>query len=145
MTKYKIIREIGRGGFGVVEEVESSKTGKRLACKTLQYPNGASKADMKARFEREVKYQRTISHPNVVPITAVNLDDDPPWFVMPLAEGSLLGDLRADRTLGGEPRKALFDMLAGLEEIHRVGYKHRDLSPGNVLRFKDDDGNPYYA
>lgn len=145
MASYTIIREIGRGGFGVVEEVSDDKTGQRFACKTLEYPNAASKADMKARFEREVKYQRTISHPNVVPILEANLDDDPPWFVMPLAEGSLLSDIRADRTLGGEPRKALFDMLAGLEEIHRVGYKHRDLSPGNVLKFRDDEGELYYA
>lgn len=145
MANYDIIREIGRGGFGVVEEVENDETGERFACKTLEYPNGASKADMKARFEREVKYQRTISHPNVVPIISANLSDDPPWFIMPLAEGSLLSDIKMDRTLGGEPRKALFDMLAGLEEIHRVGYKHRDLSPGNVLKFRDDDGTIYYA
>lgn len=145
MATYTTVREIGRGGFGVVEEVQNQKSKKRFACKTLVYPNGASKADMKARFEREIKYQQTISHPNVVPIVESNLEDDPPWFIMPLADGSLLSDIRADRTLGGDPRKALFDMLAGLEEIHRVGYKHRDLSPGNVLRFTDDDGDPYYA
>lgn len=145
MVTYNIIKEIGRGGFGVVEEVENSKTKEHFACKTLEYPNGASKADMKARFEREVKYQSAIDHPNVVSIVVSNLDDDPPWFVMPLAEGSLLSELRADRTLGGDPRKALFDMLAGLEEIHRLGHKHRDLSPGNVLKFRDSDGDSYYA
>lgn len=144
MANYKIIREIGRGGFGVVEEVRDEK-GRSFACKTLEYPNGASKKEMKARFEREVKYQSTIDHPNVISILDSNLDDDPPWFIMPLAEGSLLSDLRADRTLGGAPRKPIFDMLAGLEEIHRVGYKHRDLSPGNVLKFSDENGETFYA
>lgn len=144
MATYTSIREIGRGGFGVVEEVVD-EAGQRSACKTLVYPNGASKTDMKARFTREVKYQSAITHQNVVPILDENMGDDPPWFIMPLAEGSLLGDLRADRTLGGDPRKALFDILAGLEEIHRKGYKHRDLSPGNVLRFSGSDGSVYYA
>ncbi|WP_088182220.1 serine/threonine protein kinase [Sphingobium sp. Z007] len=147
MVTYNVIGEIGRGGFGVVEEVETKK-GQKFAMKTLVYPNNASdtnKADLRACFEREVKYQGTIDHRHVVPIVAKNLKDDPPWFVMPLAEGSLQKELRDDRTLGGDPKTAIFDLLAGLEEVHRLGYKHRDLSPGNVLRFRDGDGVTYYA
>lgn len=144
MPTYTTIRQIGQGGFGTVEEVESDEGG-RFALKTLVYPMGATKADFKARFEREVKYQRAIKHQNVVPILDVNLADDPPWFVMPLAETSLHKELQSDRTLNGDPRKALFDLLAGLEEVHRLGYKHRDLSPGNVLRFQDVEGESFYA
>ena len=147
MAQYTTITEIGRGGFGVVEEVRAEDDS-RFAIKTLAYPANASaveKADLKARFEREVKYQSAIEHRHVVPILGKNLKDDPPWFVMPLAEGSLQKELREDRTLGGNPRKAIFDLLAGLEEVHRRGYKHRDLSPGNVLRFRDGDGSIYYA
>lgn len=147
MTTYHTVREIGRGGFGVVDEVETDK-GEKFALKTLAYPGNASsadKADLRARFEREVKYQGAIDHRHVVPIIGKNLKDDPPWFVMPLAEGSLQKELRDDRTLGGNPKKAIFDLLAGLEEVHRLGHKHRDLSPGNVLRFRDDDGSTYYA
>lgn len=147
MVSYTTVREIGRGGFGVVEEVETKK-GEKFATKTLVYPSHASKtdkADLRARFEREVKYQSAVDHRHVVPILGKNLKDDPPWFVMPLAEGSLQKELREDRTLGGNPKKAIFDLLAGLEEVHRLGYKHRDLSPGNVLRFRDEDGSTYYA
>ncbi|MBS1098431.1 serine/threonine protein kinase [Gluconobacter sphaericus] len=147
MVSYTTVREIGRGGFGLVEEVETKK-GEKFATKTLVYPSNASKAskaDLRARFEREVKYQSAIDHRHVVPILDKNLKDDPPWFVMPLAEGSLQKELRVDRTLGGSPKEALFDLLAGLEEIHRLGYKHRDLSPGNVLRFSNEDGSIYYA
>jgi len=147
MVTYNTVREIGRGGFGVVEEVKTDK-GEKFATKTLAYPTNATKtdkADLRARFEREVKYQSAVDHHHVVPIIAKNLKDDPPWFVMPLAEGSLQKELRDDRTLGGNPKKAIFDLLAGLEEVHRLGYKHRDLSPGNVLRFRDDDGSIYYA
>jgi serine/threonine protein kinase len=147
MVKYTTVKEIGRGGFGVVTEVVTKK-GERFAMKTLTYPSNASttdKADLRARFEREVKYQSAIDHRHVVPILDTNLKDDPPWFVMPLAEGSLQKELRDDRTLGANPKKAIYDLLAGLEEVHRLGYKHRDLSPGNVLRFRDEDGSTYYA
>lgn len=147
MVTYTTVREIGRGGFGVVEEVKS-ENGEKFATKTLVYPATASKADkadLRARFEREIKYQSAIDHQHVVPILGQNLKDDPPWFVMPLAVGSLQKELRDDRTLGGNPKKAIFDLLAGLEEVHRLGYKHRDLSPGNVLRFRDENGAPYYA
>lgn len=145
MSAYNVIREIGRGGFGVVEEVTSASDSLSYARKTLVYPNHIAKSDMRKRFDREIRYQKAIKHPNVVIILHENLTDDPPWFVMPLAEGSLAQELMVDRRLNGRPEKALFDILAGLEEIHRAGYKHRDLSPGNVLRYRDPNGDPFYA
>jgi serine/threonine protein kinase len=112
---YKTIREIGKGSFGVVELVTDEK-GQRWARKTFVPPNlpGVSNDDMRARFEREVRYQSEIDNPNVVRIH----DFDPPWFVMELADCSLADELSADKTLGGDPRKPLFDILAGLEAIH---------------------------
>jgi serine/threonine protein kinase len=144
MVTYTPIREIGRGGFGIVELVED-ESGKQYACKTLMVPPGMSKSDMQSRFDREVKYQKAIDHRNIVPVLNQRLDDDPPWFIMPLAVTSLRNELEADRTLSGAPRKALFDILVGVEEIHRKGYKHRDLSPNNVLKFVTDAGEAYYA
>lgn len=64
---------------------------------------------------------------------------------MQLAECSLYDEMVIDRTLAGNPRTALFHILAGLEEIHRLGYKHRDLKPQNVLKLKGQDGTPLYA
>jgi serine/threonine protein kinase len=54
---------------------------------------------------------------------------------MELASGTLQEDLINDRSLGGNPGKALFDILSGLEAIHDMGIVHRDLKPVNVLRF----------
>ena len=51
---------------------------------------------------------------------------------MPLASGSLADEIGTDRTLGGDPRKPLFDILAGLEAVHDGGFSHRDLKPANV-------------
>lgn len=143
---YKTLKEIGRGSFGVVELVVDAE-GRKWARKTFVPPNrpDVSNEDMRARFEREVRYQIQINNPNVVRIHDYDLEIDPPWFVMELAECSLADELKIDRTLGGDPRKPLFDILAGLEAIHEKGYKHRDLKPANVLKFTSDDGTIRYA
>ena len=146
MSTYTKIEEIGRGNFGVVELVQDEQ-GNHWACKTFTPPDlpDVKPEDLRARFEREVRYQVQIKHPNVVRIHDYNLDDDPPWFVMELADCSLADELKADRTLGGDPRQPLFDTLAGLETIREKGYKHRDLKPANILRFVSPDGSVRYA
>lgn len=140
---YEFVRERGRGGFGIVEEVLCD--GHLYARKTLEIPAHLDLAQVKPRFEREVKYQSVIDHKNVVAILAHDLVASPPWFIMPLAQCSLFDELTADRTMGGAPQTALFHILAGLEEIHRLGYCHRDLKPHNVLKFIEQDGSPRYA
>jgi serine/threonine protein kinase len=146
LTKYKKIKEIGKGSFGVVELVADAK-GHQWAMKTFTPPTlpGVTPDELRARFEREVRYQLQIDHPNVVKIHDFDLAANPPWFVMELANGSLADELKADRTLGGDPRKPLFDILAGLEAIHEKGYKHRDLKPANVLKFESSKGGARYA
>jgi serine/threonine protein kinase len=86
MTDYQFYGQLGAGGFGVVYEVERTLDGLALAGKALR--RGASQRDRR-RFEREVRLQAKLDHPNIVPIVAMNLDDDPPWFVMPVAQENL--------------------------------------------------------
>jgi serine/threonine protein kinase len=143
---YTIIKEIGRGSFGIVYEVLGDD-GIQYAKKVLN-PAAFQQQDhpmLIRRFEREVRYQQMVDHPNVVSVLDHDLTANPPWFVMPLAAGSLKDDLEADRTLGGSPKKPLFDILAGLEALHRVGLRHRDLKPANVLRFPQQDGSVRYS
>jgi serine/threonine protein kinase len=141
---YHYVAERGKGGFGVVAEVRGDD-GHLYARKSLIVPPNLTEAEVRPRFEREVRYQSAICHPNVVRIITSDLDATPPWFIMPLAKCSLHDELMLDRTLGGDPTTALFHILAGLEEIHRLGYKHRDLTPKNVLRFVTEDGSTLYA
>src|SRR4029077_11737774 len=88
---------IGRGGMGSVVQVERLSDGRPLA---LKYCHLAG-ADLK-RFEREVRIMERVRHPHVVPIVSSNLEHSPPFFLMPLAEGSLLGEL--DRLKDDEER-----------------------------------------
>lgn len=143
--EYSIKKQIGQGTFGIVEEA-TDEDGNPCAIKTLNLDAFTKEqvGDLKKRFEREVRYQAQIDHPNVVEIIGHNLDDKKPWFVMPLADGSLKDDLEADRTLGGNPQKALFDILSGLEALHNKGFKHRDLKPANVLKYVDENGEVSY-
>lgn len=143
------IRNIGQGGFGIVDEVENNK-GEKFACKTFQVnqplPLSASLEDnVKKRFKREAQLQSLIKHENIVPVLHLLLDKTPPRFLMPLAVNSLEHDLTLDKTLGGKYMNALMDIIAGLEELHSLRYYHRDLKPANVLRFKRGNGEDYYA
>jgi hypothetical protein len=69
-----------------------------------------------------------------MPIIGADLEADPPWYLMPLAERNLaesVGEVRS----GGHPIPAVAfaDILNGLEQLHALGYVHRDLKPENVL------------
>jgi len=130
----RTIREIDRGGFGVVEEVEIPD-GARVARKTFcpQLGNSSELDLLKRRFSREVRIQSLIRHPNVMPVLRSGLDDDPPWFTMPLASASYEYKLAADHSAGTFDARPWTDILAAVEELHRLGFVHRDLKPANVL------------
>lgn len=129
-----VVRLIDRGGFGVVHEVRDAG-GERLARKSFdpQVANAEERAKLQRRFAREVRVQSQIRHPNIMPILTHDLDASPPWFTMPLAERSFQVKIDADRTGGTFDPVPWQDILAAVEELHRLGYVHRDLKPANVL------------
>ena len=140
------IRKLGRGGFAKVTEV-ATRSGGRCAKKTFdpmeELINAVGLEHLEKRFKREVQYQSKFSHPNIVPITESFLDETPPYFLMPLAECTLKDELESDPSLAGRYKEVLFDVLAGLEYLHESGYVHRDLKPGNILKFPN--GKHRYA
>jgi len=129
-----IIRTIDRGGFGFVEEIETD-TGERVARKTFD-PVAANPADLpilRRRFEREVRIQSALAHPNIMPVLEHELHSDPSHFTMPLASESLETKIRHDHLAGTFDPSPWPDVLAAVEELHRLGYVHRDLKPANIL------------
>jgi serine/threonine protein kinase len=85
--EYRLIREIGRGGMGIVYEAEQESLGRRVAVKVL--PGGAWVDDRPIqRFLREAKTAGGLSHGHIVPVFAVGLEDGLPYYVMPLIEGA---------------------------------------------------------
>lgn len=151
MNVLKEIEEIGRGGFGVVHKViadDGIHYARKTYFVTQSFANTAkTDALFLPRFLREAKLQSGIEHRNIVPIVKKSLEVTPPSFLMPLAESTLEKDLHLDKTMGGNYLAAIMDIIAALEEIHPLRIYHRDLKPGNVLRFGDsnDPRKHYFA
>ncbi len=132
------VRLIDRGGFGVVHEVEMPD-GQRVARKSFDPQVGTTeeREKLRKRFAREVRIQSQIRHPNIMPILAHDLGSSPPWFTMPLASRSFVSKIDDDRSHKVIDPDAWQDILAAVEELHRLGYVHRDLKPANILSIDD--------
>lgn len=132
------VRLIDRGGFGVVHEVETADW-RRLARKSFDPQIGTleEREKLRKRFAREVRIQSHIRHPNIMPILEHDLDATPPWFTMPLARRSFVAKIDEDRSQRVIDTRAWQDILAAVEELHRLGYVHRDLKPANILLVDD--------
>ncbi|MFB9056922.1 serine/threonine protein kinase [Mariniflexile ostreae] len=134
--KYDKIEKLGQGGFGNVYHVKD-ENGAEMALKTFDlHPSMVSITEIaKKRFIKEAIYQQQIGHPNIVEIYSIYQNEEPPFFTMELAESSMLKDMNDGTLDSSNYLKCIYDIMAGLEEMHKLGMYHRDLKPGNVLRF----------
>ena len=83
---YRIIREIGRGGMGVVYEAEQVSLGRHVALKVLP-KHRLIDANAQCRFEREAKSAARLHHTNIVPVFGVGDQDGMPYYVMQFIQG----------------------------------------------------------
>ena len=136
LGRYRLIREVGRGGMGRVFEAEDSVLQRSVAIKVL-HDRDPSRS---TRFVREARTQATVEHEHVCPILDVGETDGTPYIVMPLIDGRPL-EAAAD----GMPleRKLLViqKVAEAVHAAHEQGLIHRDLKPSNVM-VVDDGGRP---
>lgn len=139
--KYKIIEEIGRGGFGFVDKIELfNLDGHRCgeyARKSLKDLEPELRDEFRRRFVREVSYQASCVHTNVAHIYLCDLKSEQVWFIMDLAAGDLQKDIDQGILDYSDKVGAFLMVSEGLMYMHSLGYLHRDIKPSNVLRFKD--------
>ncbi|MBY0490473.1 MAG: serine/threonine protein kinase [Gemmatimonadaceae bacterium] len=128
------MREIGRGGMGVVYHAIDERLERAVAIKTLP-PHLANDATVRARFLREARTAGSLSHPNIVPIYQGAEHDGVVYFVMGLVDGESLAE-RIARD-GPLTTGALMPMVRQLAEAlayaHAQGVVHRDIKAENVL------------
>jgi len=132
LGRYVLLRELGRGGFGVVFEALDEAGGGRVAVKVAR--PGPRSAQARALLERERLAPR-FRHPNVVSVLDAGTGPRGPYLVFELLRGETLRDrLRREPRL--EPAEALGVAIAiarALAHVHARGVVHRDLSPANVF------------
>ena len=130
---YRILKQLGAGGMGVVFLAEDTMLGRKVALKTM-LPAVAENPLNKARFLREARAAAAIEHPHIVAIYQVGEDNGVPYLAMPLLKGVSLHDrlVRSRILPAGEALRIAGQMAEGLVAAHAEGLIHRDIKPGNV-------------
>src|SRR5262245_55286100 len=131
--RYSIERELGRGGMGIVFLARDVALDRLVAIKLL--PPQLANPAARDRFLREARTAAGLSHPNIVPIHAVEQQGDCVFFVMGYVDGETLRE-RVARTGPLAPRlamKLLQEVGWALAYAHRCGVIHRDIKPDNIM------------
>ena len=132
-SRYELLGELGRGGMGVVHLARQLDLGRVVAVKRLIRGASASPDDM-ARFRAEAAAAARLSHPHIVAIHDVGVEDGLPFLVMQYVEGSTLARRLADGPLAPRVAAALLEPICrAVEHAHDRGVLHRDLKPSNIL------------
>jgi serine/threonine-protein kinase len=131
---WSIERELGRGGMGTVYLARDVALDRPVAIKVL-HPALAADPEQRERFLREARTGARLSHPHIVPIYAVEAQDDLVYFVMGLVDGENLGDrIRREGPLRGDDAERILREVAwALSYAHAMGIVHRDVTIENIL------------
>ncbi|HET9142611.1 serine/threonine-protein kinase, partial [Actinophytocola sp.] len=136
--RYAVLREIGRGGMGIVWLAEDRMIGRRVAIKELHLPDGVP-PDERAVFEervlREARTAGRLNDPAIVIVYDVVQEHGNTYIVMELIEAPTLADVvRQNGPLPQDSVVALAgQLLPALESAHAAGIVHRDVKPSNVM------------
>ena len=140
--RYKLLRQIGEGGFGAVYLAEQSDPVKRQVALKIIKP-GMDSREIIARFEAERQVLALMDHPHIAKVhDAGTTEGGRPYFVMELVKGVLITKFCAGNDLDTRQRLELFtDVCAAVQHAHQKGIIHRDLKPSNIL-VSTHDGKP---
>ncbi len=140
--KYRVLREIGRGGMAAVYEAEQVALGKRVAVKVLASELQHSNIVIE-RFFREARAAASVQSPYIVDVyDSGRLEDGRPFIAMEFLDGESLYDRMARIRLIDPTTtcRIISHCAKGLMKAHAAGIVHRDLKPENIFIVKTDDG-----
>lgn len=129
--RFELLRELGRGGFGVVFQARDRERGRCVAIKTIR--PGAPSAAARQSLLREIEVAR-LQHPNIVAMLEDGRCDRGPYVVFEYLEGETLGERLARGPLPvAEVIGVAVAVTRALAHAHAHGVLHRDLKPGNIF------------
>ncbi len=139
--RYRLRREIARGGMGTIHAAEHLHTGRRVAIKFLA-SDLAEVPSLEKRLLQEARVLELCRGPHVVEAIDAGTDGPGPYLVLEMLDGRSVDSLIATR------RKldfkgaviAFLELCDALETVHRAGVIHRDVKPSNLFVHKDADG-----
>jgi len=132
--RYRLLQEIGEGGFGIVYLAEQQEPVRRkIALKVLK--PGMDTREVVTRFEAERQALALMDHPHIAQVyDGGATESGRPYFVMELVEGTPLTKYCDAHRLTTRQRLELFlDVLSAVQHAHQKGIIHRDLKPSNIL------------
>ena len=138
LGRFEVLRELGRGGFGVVYEARDRELGRLVAVKALRPGTATADRLREEAFRREAEAAAQLNHPNISMLHEAGRHGGAPYLVFELCEGQPLA-ARLER--GPVPwRTALriaVEIARALDHAHSSGVLHRDLKPANVMLSRD--------
>ncbi len=133
VSHYRIERQLGAGGMGVVYEAEDSRLGRRVALKFLSDALQQD-APMLERFQREARAASSLNHPGICTVHAIEQHEGRSFIVMELLEGQTLAQRMGRKPFEIDELLDLAIQIAdALESAHSKGIVHRDLKPANLF------------
>ena len=142
-SRFQMVRELGRGGFGVVLLARDTLLHRLVAIKALRTDRLGSESD-RERFRVEARTLAALQHPGIIPLLWYEDSDALAFLVLPYIRGGSLAELlRRERALHPAiARRILITLADALEHAHRGGVVHLDLKPENVLFTEPSAGAP---
>jgi len=133
-NRFQLLKELGRGGMGIVYQAHDKQLKEQVAIKILS-PLLSNNSDALERLKREVSAARRITHPNVIKIYDISESEGIHFVSMEYFPGTTLKELiKRDGVCSlAQGAQIAFQICDGLESAHRQGVIHRDLKSHNII------------